>query len=414
MSEEKKVAIKKIQATGLMRKLMADYFYELDKASKEGSPKVAWCTSVGPAELLLSLGFLVYYPENHGAMLGATRAANNYIPVANAIGYSPDICSYLTSDVGAFIKKETPLSLAYKGIEGVPKPDVLVYNTNQCRDVQEWFSWYSKELKVPAMGISTYRNIGKIENYHLESIVSQMKDMIPALEEISGQKFDIDKLRHFLSLSYECTQLWKKILETNTATPAPMSFFDATIHMGPAVVLRGNPQAVGYYKVLLKELEDRVANKEGAVEGERFRLYWEGMPIWGKLRALAEFFISLKTAVIASTYCNSWVFESFDPEDPFMSMARAYTEIFIVRDENFKEKYIEKVVNKYKLDGILFHDAKTCPNNSNNRYGMPERLEKKLNIPALTINGDLNDMRCYSEEQAKTNIEAFIEQLEAR
>jgi benzoyl-CoA reductase/2-hydroxyglutaryl-CoA dehydratase subunit BcrC/BadD/HgdB len=97
-----------------------------------------------------------------------------------------------------------------------------------------------------------------------------------------------------------------------------------------------------------------------------------------------------------------------------MSMARAYTEIFIVRDENFKEKYIEKIVNKYKLDGILFHDAKTCPANSNNRYGMPERLEKKLNIPALTINGDLNDMRCYSEEQAKTNIEAFIEQLEAR
>jgi len=393
---------------------MADYFYELDKASKEGSPKVAWCTSVGPAELLLSLGFLVHYPENHGAMLGATRTANDYIPVANAIGYSPDICSYLTSDVGAFIKKETPLSRAYEGIEGVPKPDVLVYNTNQCRDVQDWFSWYSRELNVPALGISTYRNIGKIENYNLESIVQQMKDMIPPLEEISGQKFDIDKLRHFLSLSYDCTQLWKKILERNTAKPAPMSFFDGTIHMGPAVVLRGSPQAVEYYKVLLKELEERIANKEGAVEGEKFRLYWEGMPIWGKLRDLAEFFIGLKTAVIASTYCNSWIFESFDPEDPFMSMARAYTEIFIVRDENFKEKYIEKMVREYKLDGLLFHDAKTCPANSNNRYGMPERLEKKLNIPALTINGDLNDMRCYSEEQAKTNIEAFIEQLEAR
>jgi len=414
MSEEKKVAIKKIQATGMMKKIMADYFYELDKASKEGSPKIAWCTSVGPAELLLSLGFLVHYPENHGAMLGATRTANDYIPVANAVGYSPDICSYLTSDVGAFIKKETPLSRAYEGIEGVPKPDVLVYNTNQCRDVQEWFSWYSRELNVPALGISTYRNIGKIENYHLESIVSQMKDMIPPLEKISGQKFDVDKLRHFLSLSYDCTQLWKKILETNTATPAPMSFFDATIHMGPAVVLRGNPQAVEYYKVLLKELEERVANKEGAVEGEKFRLYWEGMPIWGKLRDLAEFFIGFKTAVIASTYCNSWIFEAFDPEDPLMSIARAYTEIFIVRDEGYKEKYIEEMVHKYKLDGILFHDAKTCPNNSNNRYGMPERLEKKLNIPAITINGDLNDMRCYSEEQAKTNIEAFIEQLEVR
>jgi benzoyl-CoA reductase/2-hydroxyglutaryl-CoA dehydratase subunit BcrC/BadD/HgdB len=94
-----------------------------------------------------------------------------------------------------------------------------------------------------------------------------------------------------------------------------------------------------------------------------------------------------------------------------MSMAKAYTEIFIVRDEGFKERYIERMVEMYDINGILFHDAKTCPNNSNNRYGMPERLEEKLGIPALTINGDLNDLRCFSEEQAKTNIEAFVEQL---
>jgi benzoyl-CoA reductase/2-hydroxyglutaryl-CoA dehydratase subunit BcrC/BadD/HgdB len=414
MSEEKKIAIKKIQATGHMRKIMADYFYELDRAAKEGSPKIAWCTSVGPAELLLSLGFLVYYPENHGAMLGSTRQAMDYIPVANSVGYSPDICSYLTSDVGAFIKGETPLSRAYESIDGVPKPDVLVYNTNQCRDVQDWFSWYSRELKVPALGISTYRNIGTITDNTLLSIENQIKGLIPTLEEIAGNTFDIDKFRHRLSLSYDCTQLWKKVLETNMAKPAPISFFDETIHMGPAVVLRGNETAVEYYEVLLQELEERVANKDGAVEDEKFRIYWEGMPIWGKLRNLAEFFIELKTAVIASTYCNSWIFDSFDPKDPFTSMARAYTEIFIVRDENFKEKYIEGMVQKYDINGILFHDSKTCPNNSNNRYGMPQRLEKNLNLPTLTINGDLNDLRCYSEEQAKTNIEAFIEQLESK
>jgi benzoyl-CoA reductase/2-hydroxyglutaryl-CoA dehydratase subunit BcrC/BadD/HgdB len=414
MTEEKKPLIKKIQATGQMRKIMADYFYALHNASKTGSSKIAWCTSVGPAELLLSLGFLVHYPENHGAMLGSTRTANNYIPAANAIGFSPDICSYLASDIGAFLKKETPLSKAYEGIDAVPRPDVLVYNTNQCRDVQDWFSWYSRELNVPALGISTYRNIGEIKDYHLQSIVQQFKDMIPPLEKISGNKFDIDRFREILGLSIGCTTLWKKVLETNTAVPAPMSFFDATIHMGPAVVLRGSPQAVEYYKVLLQELEQRIANKDGAVEGEKFRLYWEGMPIWGKLRDMAELFINLKTAVIASTYCNSWIFEAFDPKDPFLSMARAYTQIFIVRNENFKEKYIEEMVRKYKIDGILFHDAKTCPNNSNNRYGMPQRLEKRLKIPTLTINGDLNDLRCYSEEQAKTNIEAFVEQLEAR
>lgn len=42
---------------------------------------------------------------------------------------------------------------------------------------------------------------------------------------------------------------------------------------------------------------------------------------------------------------------------------------------------------------------------------MPARLRDQLSIPVLTIDGDLNDLRCYSEEQAHTNIEGFVEQL---
>ena len=136
MSQEKS-AIKKIRATGAMRELMAEYFAELDEAAKTGSAKIAWCTSVGPAELLRSFGFLVYFPENHGALLGATRMAADLIPAATAAGYSPEICSYLTSDVGSYLSKTTPLTRAF-GMESVPKADVLVYNTNQCRDVQDF------------------------------------------------------------------------------------------------------------------------------------------------------------------------------------------------------------------------------------------------------------------------------------
>ena len=69
MSEEKKVVRKKIQATDQMNKIMSDYFYGLNEAATTGSKKAAWCTSVGPAEILRALGFLVYFPENHGAML---------------------------------------------------------------------------------------------------------------------------------------------------------------------------------------------------------------------------------------------------------------------------------------------------------------------------------------------------------
>lgn len=86
MAEENKVIRKKIQATEQMNKLMSDYFYDLDAASRSSSRKVAWCTSVGPAELFRALGFAVHFPENHAAMLGATRTSTDLIPEANAIG----------------------------------------------------------------------------------------------------------------------------------------------------------------------------------------------------------------------------------------------------------------------------------------------------------------------------------------
>jgi benzoyl-CoA reductase/2-hydroxyglutaryl-CoA dehydratase subunit BcrC/BadD/HgdB len=175
--------------------------------------------------------------------------------------------------------------------------------------------------------------------------------------------------------------------------------------------MRGLDGTTDYYKTLLAELNQRVASGVAAVEGERLRIYWEGMPIWGKLSSLGAQFLQLKTCVVASTYCNSWIFDDLDPADLFRSMARAYSSIFICRSEDRKEAYIEKMLAAYRADGVLYHDAKTCPNNSNCRYELPQRLQKKSGKPFLVVHGDLNDLRLYSEEQTRTNIEAFVEQL---
>ena len=412
MNAKKTAERNPIGAAKEMGRLMADYFYELNEASTTGSQKIAWCTSVGPAEILRSMGFLVYFPENHGAMLGATRMATDLIPGANAIGYSPDICSYLTADVGAYLKGVTPLSRAYKGIERVPKPDVLVYNTNQCRDVQDWFAWYAGEFKAPLLGVHTHRGVGEISDNVIQSIAVQLKELIPPLEAISGRSFDPDELSRVVGLSRQCSDLWKQVLDTAANVPSPLTFYDSAVHMGPAVVLRGTSQAVDYYRILLDEMLERISMGVAAVENEKFRLYWEGMPVWGRLRAHSNLFAGLGACVLASTYCNSWIFNAFDPEDPFNSMAKGYTELFIVRSDEAKERYLTRMLDYFRIDGIVYHDAKTCPNNSNCRYGMPQRLEKQTGIPSLTINGDLNDLRLISDEQTFTNVEAFIEQLD--
>jgi benzoyl-CoA reductase/2-hydroxyglutaryl-CoA dehydratase subunit BcrC/BadD/HgdB len=387
---------KELEATNVMKTVMGRYFAELGQGPAEGK-KTAWCTSVGPAELLRAMGFNVYFPENHGAMLGATRMATDLIPAANARGFSPDICSYLTSDIGSYLKNSSPLQKMK--LAGPPKADVLVYNTNQCRDVKDWFQFY------------TPRSVGDLDQPAVDYVASQIEALVKPLEAVAGAKLDRDRLHEVMDLSRQCTVLWKSVLATAAERPSPLTFFDCTIQMGPAVVLRGHADAITYYKVLLDELRQRAAAKQGAVAGERFRIYWEGMPVWGRLRNLSTQFAELKACVVASTYCNSWIFEALDPADPFRSMARAYSGIFICRSEDWKEDYIQRMTNEYGVDGIIYHDAKTCPNNSNNRYEMPQRLQRKLGKPYLVINGDLNDLRLYSEEQSRTNIEAFMEQL---
>ena len=265
MDDRKKVTRKKFKTAGAMREFMANYYLGLDHAATTGDNKVAWCTSVGPAEILRGMGFLVYFPETHSAMLGSSRTAMDLMPHANALGYSPEICSYLTSDIGAYTQGFTPLTRAF-GIEGIPRADVLVFNTNQCRDVQDWFAWYSREFDAPLIGVHTHRGVADVTESHTVSIAKQMEALVQPLEEVSGIKFDIDRFRHAVALSRECSDLWKQVLDTAAANPSPLTFFDGTTLMGPAVVGRGTQEAVDYYKLLLDELKERVEMGIGAVD----------------------------------------------------------------------------------------------------------------------------------------------------
>ena len=83
-----------------------------------------------------------------------------------------------------------------------------------------------------------------------------------------------------------------------------------------------------------------------------------------------------------------------------------------MRSDEAKEQYIKAMFDFFQVDGIVYHNARTCPNNSNSNYGMPPRLTEETGVPHLVIDGDLNDLRCLSDEQTNTNVEAFIEQLE--
>jgi benzoyl-CoA reductase/2-hydroxyglutaryl-CoA dehydratase subunit BcrC/BadD/HgdB len=169
-------------------------------------------------------------------MLGASRMAADCIQAATAEGFSPDICSYLTSDIGAFLKGETPLARSYEGISAVPRPDVLVYHTNQCREVKDWFRWYSRSWG-PCLGVS-FHSVDEVTALHLQAISAQLRNLVFRLEEIGAQ---VDRAYSGnCQLSRRTSDLWKQALET--AAPAqPYHFFRCRDSHGAGRSCPGNP-----------------------------------------------------------------------------------------------------------------------------------------------------------------------------
>jgi benzoyl-CoA reductase/2-hydroxyglutaryl-CoA dehydratase subunit BcrC/BadD/HgdB len=402
-----------IKAQKRLRSLMRDYFLDLDAAAKDPSRRVAWCSSVGPCEILSALGFAVHFPENHGALLGARKVSHEYIPRAVGMGYCPESCSYMNSDIGSALADFSPLREAY-GIDGPATPDLLVYSTNQCREVQDWFSFFGRRHDAPVLGVDPPTHLGRITPDHVSFVRARLLALVERIEAHFGLKLDQKRLEEEVSRSSRLSTLWQEILETGRARPSPITFWDALFQMAPAVLMRGMPAAIDYYQELLAEMKQRVRDNVAAVPGERWRLYWEGMPVWPKVRELAEKFFDLRAVIAASTYCQSWAFAPYDGGDPLEWMARTSIEIFINRDEASKQAYLADLFERFAIDGAIFHNARTCPNNTNSRFGMPQRIREELNVPALVLDGDLSDVRFFSTAQTMTNLEAFIEQLEGR
>ena len=391
-----------------LKELMTSYYRDLQEASNDSDRRIAWCSGSGPVEILRAMDLSVYFPENHAALIGASRQTGKYIPKALQEGFSQFASSAMASDVGAMLVGDSPLVSVY-GVAGPPEPDVLAYNTNYGHDLIRWFEYYGRHFNKPVIGLHPPASLDEVGPIEIASAGRQIFRLIDKLERATERVFDIDRLSETVKLTNTCTRLWREILDMCRTTPAPLTFFDTLIHIAPSIVMRGTPEAVEYYTLLKAEIEERVASNVAAVPGERFRFYWEGPPIWPALRQLADMFLNQRTAVVASTYCDISALDGIDPENPIESMARVYTGIFHNRSDAFKEDHLVDLLEDFGIDGVIYHEGRTAPYQSNVRYGLEVRLRRRTGLHALVLEADTHDQRLFSINQIMQKLRDFIE-----
>jgi benzoyl-CoA reductase/2-hydroxyglutaryl-CoA dehydratase subunit BcrC/BadD/HgdB len=395
-----------LRSTPRMKELVARHWLEGRYANL--GRKVAWVTSAAPVELLKALDFYVLYPENHGAICGAARLAVDIISEAEEAGFSRDLCSYARTDIGAMLSGKTPVGK-------LPKPDLLLACNNICQTVLFWYHILAHRFNVPLILIDVpFVYHEQAASHALEYVQRQLEQAVPVAEKVAGRRLEEAKLRETTRLSRMATELWLEIMERNRHRPAPITAFDEFTHMAPIVEMRGDAATVDYYAAMLKEVDGRIAQGIGAVKNERKRLLWDNLPIWYRLRYLAEFLAKHSIALVASTYTNAWgeLAPLMNPERPIESGALACTYPILNRGTGHKLATMRQMIRDYHLDGVILHSDRSCKPYSMGQMDQRDSLIRDPGTPALLLEADHNDSRVYAEEQVANRLAAFVEMLE--
>jgi benzoyl-CoA reductase/2-hydroxyglutaryl-CoA dehydratase subunit BcrC/BadD/HgdB len=375
-----------------------------------GVRKVAWVTSGAPVEFLTALGFYLLYPENHAAICGTARVAVDLAETAEGAGYSRDLCSYVRTDLGSLFSGRTPVGR-------LPRPDLLLACTNICQTVLFWYRVLAEHFGVPLVIVDTpFVYEDQAPPHALQYVGTQIDEAIAIAEKVAGRALNEQSFERVAARSRRATELWLEILQRNQHIPAPISAFDQFVLMAPIVELRGHAATVDFYAAMLREVDERIARGMASVREEKYRVLWDNLPIWYRLRAVAELLAERRIAVVASTYTNAWgeLAPYLDPSSPRESMIRAYTYPILNRGTGHKLNVMQGMIDDYHLDGVILHSDRSCKPYSMGQMDQRDRLTGSLKRPALLLEADHNDMRCYADEQAATRLAAFAEMLEAR
>jgi benzoyl-CoA reductase subunit B len=405
------------------KEMIARHFDRLAAAPETGA-KCAYTFVPGNlTELLLSFDLLPVLPEINALQSAMRGKTAEYIATAEKLGHSEDVCTYVKSDIGM-------MKSGNVGPTGqrLPSPDLLLLSYTGCFTFMKWFELLREEYDAPVVMLHVpYQADGRITDSMRTYVVDQLRDkVIPALEQVSGQRYDEDRLRACLAQSARAEEDLVWVLQSARNVPSPIdAYFGAVYYVGPIFsAFRGTNEAIEYYQALRAEIEERLrlgkgpVTLDGEIAQERFRVVVEGPPNWTSFRQFWKMFADEGAVAVASTYSKvGGVYDlgfRHDPDHPLETLADyclgCYTNLSIPTRVALIARYLEE----YRADGFLINSVKSCNSFSAGQLHILREVEARTGRPGGFIESDLVDPRYFSAANIKNRLESYFQMLEQK
>lgn len=90
-------------------------------------------------------------------------------------------------------------------------------------------------------------------------------------------------------------------------------------------------------------------------------------------------------------------------------MAEAYTRIYLNIGVDQMADQVLEMIRLYQVDGFVMHSNRSCKPYSFGQLDIMRIVREKAGIPVLMLEADMVDPRSFSQAQAETRIDAFME-----
>ncbi len=228
---------------------------------------------------------------------------------------------------------------------------------------------------------------------------------------------DKNKLREAMGYARQAEDGWARSFAIAKNKPTPIdAYFESTFYMFPINALRGTKEAVDFYDLLNKELDERVKYGIGPVENEEIRIVIEGVPPYPGFRSFWNMFRRWNAPAVAATYPKvGGMFDMenmrHDPVKPWESIAEYSLYSYCNLSWEFRRETIKNYLKDFDAEALVIHGIKSCRSFTAGQGDLRDYVVNDLGYPALYVESDHQDPRYWAEAQIRNRVDAFFETI---
>jgi benzoyl-CoA reductase/2-hydroxyglutaryl-CoA dehydratase subunit BcrC/BadD/HgdB len=252
----------------------------------------------------------------------------------------------------------------------------------------------------------------------IDYFANEIEKIPPFLEETTGAKLDMDRLKEVIEESNRQYVLWQEYNELRRAVPCPHGYgLGGPMCFAVSQMFKaGHKDGTEWFQSLVDLTDEKVAKGIGAVEKEKIRLFWFDIMPTGFIFEFMPWLEQEFGAVVVMDMFGNHPYSTIDTSDEreiWRGLAkRGLFDTPMVRQamgpaEGFVEDLV-RIVKDYKIDVVVW-PGHMGHKETQGVFGIMRETCADLGVPFLDIRMDIFDSRYTTVDQIKEKFTRFFD-----